>query len=337
MNGNIPKNLTLYVSNPKKIELKYEDSDISYGKSIDVNETFISDSDNVKTCDTGKKWAENNRLYDHSKRESIKLGYTVETMPNNEISDVKITGLEHRGQGGRAYKVIVNGKYYVDLREDILLETILNVGIDSGGKLKGKYIWGKVGSSMKLIRSNSALHEELLKSTEMNLLKKISSLQVGTIYQSKTETLLYIGKFKTVDMQLQYPNYDTIGQHKKQENLFYDMDNYQSQIKDNFNGDVKTLKYSKFIFKKNHTLKLDTGLKVILQPNFIDLMKAQLVEHYNNRPMSDVENHKIPNMPFHYYSSRFMNTKTKEQYYSLCQYSGLLNINEIHPIIKSIL
>jgi hypothetical protein len=54
MIGNIPTKLKLFVCNPRQITLNYDELEIAIGKPIMVNETFVSDADNAKTCATGE-------------------------------------------------------------------------------------------------------------------------------------------------------------------------------------------------------------------------------------------------------------------------------------------
>jgi hypothetical protein len=88
---------------------------------------------------------------------------TITTHFNNPITNIRVAGLETRGNGGRAYKVVIDDLYYFDLREDVLLEAMIECGINKGGILNGEYIWVKIRSHMKLIRVGSPLHKEMIK------------------------------------------------------------------------------------------------------------------------------------------------------------------------------
>lgn len=322
MVGNIPQKLKLFVCNPRKIELNYDDLEIAMGTPIMVNETFVSDADNAKTCETGKNWAEDNSFYDPNTRKSTKLGYVVEEMDNKPNNNIRITSLEHRGNGGRAYKVIVNDKYYVDLREDILLDSILNVGIDVGGKLKGEYIWAKVGSAMKLIRVNSPLHEELIKSTEMNVMTKIKNLEIGRVYESKTQKLLYLGKFKTTIFELNncHPArndyYKPVDKsegtltHKPAEGMLF--------LEADYDGKFRFGETYMYKFAKSHALKIDTGKTIPLPDNWLKNLKNKLVRYGKETTDKYKE---------------IQNLKYGEIYY-LSDYSDLINLEEIHPVYK---
>lgn len=166
-------------------------------------------------------------------------------LPNEPISNVQIMGLEERGNGGRAYKVTLNDKYYVDMREDTILEAIFDGGILPGGKLTGEYVWGKFGSQLKLIKVGSALYKKCqngintFKITEL----KSSDIKIGGLYKRKSGGIcLYLGAYYTYDL-----NYEThsCGRNdidrahsltKKKVHLFFDVcENY---YKKNYKGTI---------------------------------------------------------------------------------------------------
>jgi hypothetical protein len=325
MIGNIPTKLKLFVCNPRQITLNYDDLEIAIGKPIMVNETFVSDADNPKTCATGEEWAKKNGIWNQSKQKYDVFGYNVEEVDNKPITDVIVTSLEHRGNGGRAYKVIVNGKYYVDLREDILLDTILNAGIEIGGKLKGEYIWAKIGSAMKLIRTNSALHEEMLKSTEMNSLNKIKNLQVGRIYESKTQRLIYLGKVNSTEVvffedQRANPYYNRTSNlidgklvtKPVSGMLFYEIVSYQKDI------NAMEIDAYRFSIKKSHTLRLDTGIDAKIPVNWLAEVKKSI---YDNAVETAAKYQDVKNSKFY-------------EFYYMTQYSTIANIDAMHPAFE---
>lgn len=84
-----------------------------------VRETFVVDADNETTRQTATDWAE------HSWRTSTKKA-TFTDKPNTPIDEVEVISLEKRNQGGRAWKVLIEGTYYVDLREDVMLDALRN-------------------------------------------------------------------------------------------------------------------------------------------------------------------------------------------------------------------
>jgi hypothetical protein len=325
MIGSIPTKLKLFVCNPRKITLNYDDLEIAIGKPVMANETFVSDADNPKTCATGEEWAKKNGIWNGNTRKYDLFGYNVEEVDNTPITDVIVTSLEHRGNGGRAYKVIVNGKYYVDLREDILLDTILNTGIEIGGKLKGEYIWARIGSAMKLIRTNSALHEEMLKSTEMNSLNKIKNLQVGRIYESKTQRLIYLGKVNSTEVDFVEKQSGNL-YYKRSSNLidgklvtkpvsgmlFYEIVSYQKDI------NAMQIDAYRFDIKKSHTLRVDTGIDAKIPVNWLDDLKKSI---YDDSIKAANEYNEVKNSKFY------------EVYY-MTQYSTIANIETMHPAFE---
>jgi len=189
--ASIPKKIRFHCRKPEKATFCWDDLDTS--ESIGVIPAFACDIDNEKTNETAKSWAEGYSW--QGKRE----GYTVVEFDNDPIDDIKIIGLEHRSEGGRAYKVILRGNYYFDLREDVLLDTILECGITKGGRLRGKFIFCQIGSQMKIVRYGSKLHDEAIKLTNRKNLTKIPNkeLKIGYKYKTKSgETGVYLGRAK---------------------------------------------------------------------------------------------------------------------------------------------
>lgn len=141
--------------------------------------------------DTAKSWS--------STEEPIYSG------PNTPLSDLRIVRLDHRGNGGRAYKVIAQEGPYAgtlfDLREDQLLEAMLTEGVGvNGGVVGGQWVWGSVGSQTKLIRVGSAQYKLAMETTTEAKKKKISArdLVPGQAYSKPDGSeMLFLG-FVTV-------------------------------------------------------------------------------------------------------------------------------------------
>jgi hypothetical protein len=139
--------------------------------------------------ETGRNWA--NGWWNQKKVEVKET-----SRKNDPIKGIKIISLEKRSEGGRAYKVVTPDNFYFDLREDVLMDTMLNAGISKDGVLNGTYIWARVRSEMKLVRVGSALHDALLVSTADRTLKKLSygNLEVGHIYKGKgADQFIFLG------------------------------------------------------------------------------------------------------------------------------------------------
>lgn len=184
---------------PEKLIYVYSKSTCIDGEL--VYPTFIADANKPKTIETGTNWAE---IKEWDKTNS---GISVLKLEvnNSPVSKIRISSLEKRGRGGRAYKVIItlpnkSELFYVDLREDVLMDTILEKGIDKKGILKGEFIWARVDTDMKLIRVGSKLHEEMIQSTRLNSVKiSKSKLEIGGVYSNKRHTKVYLGEFATVN------------------------------------------------------------------------------------------------------------------------------------------
>lgn len=326
MTGNIPSKLKLFVCDPIKITVKYDDCDIQIGNTFMASETYISDAANKKTCETGQKWAEQkSNRYNYDTKSYYKTNFSVEEVDNVPIKNVVITSLEHRGQGGRAYKVIVNNRYYVDLREDVLLDAILHVGINSGGKLMGEYLFAKVGSQMKLIRIDSALYNELIKSTAMGNTTKVKNLKIGRVYESKTETLVYLGNVdstevdfvKTEQLSGTYRSNNTPVDGKLTTKPVSGMLFYTIQPYDKNPSNIELDPY-RFSIRKSHSLRIDTGETINFPVNWLNTLKDNIL-----KDSLDTANK----------YSVIKNSKYNEIYY-MTQYSQIANINDMHPAFE---
>jgi hypothetical protein len=199
IDGIIPKQIT-YVSGPQtlmEIDLGADETTDKQEKQL-VSPTFVSTTD--KTLITARKWIGHKRIreYNPETREyyhdhSPVLELTVDNKP---IDNIRIIGLERRGNGGRAYKILIDDLYLVDLREDVLMDTMNQHGIDPGRKLKGRYIWAKIGSQTKLIMVEGEVEKELQKTTEIKeKQQEIESkdLVVGGIYKMKSKAMIFFG------------------------------------------------------------------------------------------------------------------------------------------------
>lgn len=203
--GNLPEEITIIYSQHNK-------------NSDGYFPAFISDSKNQKTLYTGRQWAarRNDNVSEKTEKNIPKNGY-------------RINDLVFRNEGGRAYKVITPDGFYVDFREDILLETILEVGISPGGILNGKYLWATIGSQMKLIRDGSKLHQELINLTHNKKLKSIKKLEIGCIYSKNMEDyFLYLGQIKGYSLKEDLKKYTYLRGYELIKNEF---SNHQMWLK----------------------------------------------------------------------------------------------------------
>jgi len=199
IDGIIPKQIT-YVSGPQtlmEIDLGADETTDKQEKQL-VSPTFISTTD--KTLITARKWIEQKRYRGYnSETQEYYQDYSPvqeQLVDNKPIDNIRIIGLERRGNGGRAYKILIDDLYLVDLREDVLMDTMNQHGIDPGRKLKGRYIWAKIGSQTKLIMVEGEVEKELQKTTEIKeKQQEIESkdLVVGGIYKMKSKAMIFFG------------------------------------------------------------------------------------------------------------------------------------------------
>lgn len=189
ISGNIPQQITILTRKPITVE------------GVEVMPAFVSDASNNKTLETGRSWAKES-YYNSSGKGKEYVG-----RENKGGEGYRILDLVVRSEGGRAYKVVSPEGFYVDLREDVLLDTIQEVGISPGGVLNGSYLFATVGSQMKLIREGSALHKELIGATARRNSKKISSkdLEVGGVYATVGGSqFVFGGLVDTVEIKSKY-------------------------------------------------------------------------------------------------------------------------------------
>ena len=192
--------MTISAEIPKKISYVYYPQARSR-EGFMMLPAFPVDPTNKGRMETAKRWAENHystTVYKNGKyiqNPEKKEDIVIEEYDNDPISGVKIVDLEVRGNGGRAYKIALPNKLFVDMREDVLMEVIMKRGVSPGGILNGEFIWCRVGSETKLVLVGSDLHKECLEAMKFktkDLLQK--EFEVGKLYQSTSSYILYCGK-----------------------------------------------------------------------------------------------------------------------------------------------
>lgn len=262
---------------------------------------YVSDAVNNKTIETGKRWALGYN-YNHRKEEDIIL----DEFENNPFSGVKLFELEKRSEGGRAYKVLVHDKYYVDFREDVLVDCMLNARI-SGQKeyalIEGEFIFARVGAEMKLVRIGSDLHNELIQSTQEKTKKKISKLEIGKLYSSRnSESAIYCGQahILSFDFDIRYAPYG----YSYRPNIEYIYADHPEIIKmhmwlrwNTWNKleDLDDIKYGVY-FTKSHSF-INESDKVIIKPELLTEKIIKYMGDYNNKISQNfkVEKHWLKN------------------------------------------
>lgn len=219
--GHIPTDIVYIFGATSKVANRWDDADQPDEELVytEVTPAFVADADNEKSIKTGAAWAQNRCVvWDANTRASKTIAVVQKVQRENQpLENLRVIGLEIRGEGGRAYKALTPDGFYFDLREDVLLETMLSKGIQPGGVLAGRYIWARVGSEMKLVRLDSQLFTALLESGERAVLSSISKnkLEVGTIYETKLgDRGIFLGYTTTESWKLDWPN--KLSSHKNQ-------------------------------------------------------------------------------------------------------------------------
>ena len=142
---------------------------------------FVTDYDAPKTLQTAISWANRGGR-----------GATVE-VPNDPIPSLRVVEMEIRMEGGRAWKVVTPQGWYVDLREDVLVDHLymhksISVHPEGGWVLEGPFLWVKNGTQMRMVLIDSPRHRQILAYTKQKAIaikaKKISpkSLVAGGVY-----------------------------------------------------------------------------------------------------------------------------------------------------------
>ena len=173
---------------PERIVMVFSDSINVEG--LNVVPAFPVDANNKKRLETAESWADRGNYRNRGKDKTIKK----KEYANGPFVDVKIVELEERGNGGRAYKVVVGDDYYVDFREAEMMWVIKNVGIRPGGIMNGEFAFAVVGSQTKLIPMHSPMWEEANKLSARKAAKPLgkNDFKVGHQYVQKNGSAFVI-------------------------------------------------------------------------------------------------------------------------------------------------
>ena len=173
---------------PEELNNLWDDEVKNKAKMEKVYPTYPIDASNSKTLISAKKWQKN------------KSKTKIVTVNNDPIKNIRIFSLEFRNQGGRAYKLLIDSKYYVDLREDVLMDILLNAKVENG-IIEADLIWATVGSQVKLIRVNSEIYNNIKNYQNKVALPKINKndLVVGGVYETiNRKQAIFVGYVDTV-------------------------------------------------------------------------------------------------------------------------------------------
>lgn len=293
--GSIPEKICYVYSNKQEVAVGcawdiswYDNDDGPKTVKETVTPAFPTEDGDSKSLTRAKEWAERS-YYNEKKRVS-----QTEVVENVPVNNVRILSLEERGNGGRAYKAIIHN-YYVDLREDVLMDTVLKVGIEPGGILKGEYVWAKMGSQMKLVRIGSELHRLIMEFESKKDIKPVGKgdLEVGGVYQDrKKNRAIFIG----------YVNTTGFKEEKKPD--YYD----RANKKPTFNYETTTIKkgllfYEIYNFetveksvKEMTTKDSDYQYKIVKSHSYIEKvgqvqLTDGLIERLRSKALKQVKDH----------------------------------------------
>lgn len=184
--GYVPAKMTFVQREPSEVSDYWEHDFWGDEKppTRTVRETFVVDADNPNTRKTATEWAGPHAVFTDK--------------PNDPIEEVEVVSLVLRGNGGRAWKVLIDGTFYVDLREDVMLDALRHGAGVKKGMLKGPFVWCGVGTQMKLVRVGSKLHEVVLAAGKRKAAKDVKKFEVGGVYENrKGERSVYLGQVDT--------------------------------------------------------------------------------------------------------------------------------------------
>jgi hypothetical protein len=255
--GSIPEKITYtYTKESEVLVGSSWDSEYSYDEKKHISKyekekvlpVWVTDT-NVKSLTKIKKTA--------SGWNGQAVPITVE-MENKPISNIRVISAGYRG---KTFKALID-KYYVDLPGDVLMDTMLQVGIAPGGVLQGEFIWAKIGSRISLIRIGSELHRLIMEFEENKDVKPVGKkkLEVGGIYQDrKKNKAIFLGYVNTTLFSLKdktpyYNRKDATFEFEKKpvkkSMLFYGV-RYGS-LEENIDTMLKPESNYKFDVKKSH-------------------------------------------------------------------------------------
>jgi len=257
-NIKIPKRLRFY-SKPEQ--------DIKHPNGYDavVYNTFAVDINNMNTNETARIWAEGYR----------KLKPLIHEFDNKPINDVKLYDLEKRGQGGRAYKVLIYDQFVFDLREDTLLEILMYHKIEKG-IISCPLIFAVIGNQMKLIVENGKKHLEFMDQKETPL---ENNFQPGSLLKNKLgHQLIFLGEvISSADIWINI----NIWKREKKKKYFqgYLVAYLKNSVIENFSDIINynpKLEIVKKISPKIFVRKID------LPNDFLKILKDSIIENLKN-------------------------------------------------------
>lgn len=285
--GSIPEKIEYYFYGAKKI-IKGADWKFSLLKKNQITAVpaYAADPTDYRSVTIAKRSiAYRTSLLAKTPASSVK----VDNVP---IKNVKIVSLARNFSGNATFKVLIDN-YLFDLKEDVMIDSILDQGINPGGIINGEFIWAKVGAQIKLVRIGSELHKVILEFSEKKSLPcvKKKHLEVGGIYQtSKKDYAVYLGLVNTTGFSIN-PNKKFKFNNKlfKKSMLFYTLFSSENPAevihpsvleRDTYRFSIKSS--HKFI-EKLDTVKVPKNVISIVRDIFTKKAKANILEYAKSK------------------------------------------------------
>ncbi len=246
VSGSIPEKIVYVCAKEREVnvgcawDISWHADEKSKNVTMKVLPAFPVDSKDPKGKETAIRWAEAGH-YDYKTKQQITNPHQEEEFDNSPITGIKVLSLEERGQGGRAYKVVINDKFYVDMREDVMMDAMLKSGISPGGILNGTFVWAKVGSHTKIVRVGSELHKMVVEFDSKKDMRPIGkrALEFGGLYQDRKKNMaVFLGYVNTTVYRSNEtrpawgvreslkPKFDFNHTFLKKQMLFYEVNQY---------------------------------------------------------------------------------------------------------------
>jgi len=243
-----------------------------------VSTTFVADKNN----DLTNKKAE--KLSFYYTKDKSKIKKTI--LKNTNIKNIKLIDTYNS-----FCKVLIDDFYYVNLNSSILLDCILNEGINFG-EFKSEFKWANIKGVLQLIRVGSS-DEKLIHIHESKMnMKKISkrALTVGNIYENlKNEKAIFLGFVNTTKYLTTYQSNNF--QYKKDKinkaMIFYKI-NKESDIYNHIKR--KEISTNKLKIVRNHNYlielnKVDINFDIIsnIKKMYVNFVRKEFVDLYNKK------------------------------------------------------
>ncbi|MFA6234129.1 MAG: hypothetical protein WC824_08085 [Bacteroidota bacterium] len=186
-NGSIPDSITVVL----RTKVGYK----TPGGAFKAKAAFVTDTKSKGSLDTAKRWADG---YGAGKTGNPE----VVTQDNDTFPSLRVVDLDARSEGGRAWKAITPEGWYVDLREDVILDVfkagcVMQKHPDGGLNLEGPFRWVKYGTQMRIALLDSDIYREIAVSNQLKAKAKIGlkDIEIGGVYLSSgRKVAVYLGR-----------------------------------------------------------------------------------------------------------------------------------------------